>query len=183
MGFDFTSHEDIAMFERSAESEAAVAAIVEAADGLDRGDVLTHAAITAATGVRPYEGCWSHAVRSALARIERDRGIACVAVVNVGYRLLTKREQIADEPQRRTLRAIRQLKRGRLAVARVPTSGLPVHLQRLQSCNVQLLSQSQADLVRRLAEHEANARTTPTIERRPSRATTTARRPFAEAAI
>lgn len=168
------------MFERSAECEAAITAIIEAAETLKRGDVLTHRMITLATGIRPYEGRWSHVVRSSLARIERDRGIACVAVINVGYRLLTRREQITEEPQRRTIRAIRQLRRGRRSVERVPIRGLPIHLQRIQSSNLALITQSQHDVARRLREHQSIERSTPTIERRPTRsAANETRRPEA----
>ena len=163
------------MFERSAECEKAVAAVVAAAESLERGDILTHASITHATGLQPYEGRWSHVVRSSLARIERDRGIACVAVINVGYRLLTRREQIADEPQRRTIRAIRQVRRGKRAVARVSTSGLPIQMQRIQTANLTLLAQAERELTSGLRSHEANARITPTIERRASRLATTDR--------
>lgn len=155
------------MFEQKEEIRAGVNAVVTAAASLNRGDTLTHEAITEAIGLKPYEGRWVYILKRAFDRIERDRGITLRAEIGVGYRLLTNQEQLTEEPQRRTRRANRQLRRGRLSVVRLPVHGLTVHQRRIQAANLERLRESERELRKSLKDQAEQARPTPTIARRP----------------
>jgi hypothetical protein len=86
---------------------------------LQRGDLLTHDAIRNVLGIEPHQGSWDHVVGRARRRLERERGIATWYDLTLGYRLLTKNEQIMVG-QKRTAKAQRQLLRGARSVEALP---------------------------------------------------------------
>ena len=154
-------------FEQIEEIREGVNAVVEAAADLNRGDTLTHDMITRAIGLQPYEGRWVYLLKRAFDRIERNRGITMRAEIGVGYRLLTEQEQLTEEPQRRLRRANRQTRKGRLSVARLPTKGLSMHQRKIQAATIQRLKEDERQARKTLKDIAEQARSTPTIARRP----------------
>jgi hypothetical protein len=153
------------MFEQVEEIRLGVDAVFELAAPLDRGDTLTHESIREVLGLEPHEGRWDRIVHRALGRLLRERGIACLAEITVGYRLLTQGEQL-NESERRMRRANRQLRRGRASVTLLPVKGLTVHQRRIRTSRIDLLKASEHQLNQSLRDHAEHLRATPVMPRR-----------------
>lgn len=154
-------------FERDPQIDAWVDEIYQLAGGLGRGDTLTRAAIKAVLGCEPNTGPWGHVMRRVRARLERERGITCWPVREVGFRLLPVAEH-AEVPQRRLRRARRQVRRGRVSLQALPDAALSVHMRRVKAETVGRLRETEADLLREERGERAELRPTPpSFPRRP----------------
>lgn len=85
-----------------------VDAIVAFAVNLKRGDTLHHFDIEHVTGEQRYQGLWQQIIVAMKKRILRERGIALRAEPEIGYKFLTKEEQLTRCPKDRRERMIRQ---------------------------------------------------------------------------
>jgi hypothetical protein len=111
------------MFEQNPEIGQGVEAAFQAAEGLTRGDVLTHERIEQAFGIRRYTSWWTRGIQLLRRRMQDERGIWLASDTTVGYRLAPHRVQIAEGP-RRTKRAARQIERGLRSVRALPDGEL-----------------------------------------------------------
>jgi len=117
------------MFEVNPEVAEAVEAVYLLASTLGRGDVLAHSAISKELGLGPHEGYWGRVVSKVRRRLQEERGIATWPVPMVGYRLLTREEQL-QLPEWRMRRGLRQVRRGRGSLLALPEKGLTLHQRR-----------------------------------------------------
>jgi hypothetical protein len=154
------------MFESKESIAKAVKAVHALTEKLERGDVLTHAAIKAVLGLEPHDGRWDHVVNKVRRMLEDGRGISTWPVTNEGYKLLTREEQL-QLPSWRTVRAIRHFKKSRRAVRALPDRGLTVNQRRAKAFLGDALRDSERGLRRDLRAQREAARPTPTIPRRP----------------
>lgn len=137
-----TNESEDRMIDAKDEISKATDAIYELMNSLDRGDVVTHEAIEGILGVRPHQGQWDHVVGKARRRLERERGIATWPEQGVGYKLLTRAEQL-ELPGWRLKRGIRQVRRGRHSLEALPEKGLTDHQRRFRQLTIERLSETE----------------------------------------
>jgi len=122
------------------EVQVAINDVYQLTEGLRRGDVLAHEDISRVLGLEPHEGRWSYIVHKALRRLERMRGIAYWPERTVGYRLLTKADQLLM-PTWRLKRAQRQVRRGRKSLMALPEAELTNHQRRVRALTIEGLKE------------------------------------------
>jgi Tat protein secretion system quality control protein TatD with DNase activity len=121
---------------------------------LNRGDFLTHEAVTKIVGVQPHKEHYQYCVVRLKRRMEAEREISLWPEVGIGYRLLTKQEQLTMLPQARMRRAKRQIRRAQISIAAISDRHLTVHERRYRAAKAESLAASQRTLIiqsRRLA--------------------------------
>jgi predicted amidophosphoribosyltransferase len=107
-----------------------VANLFEACSSLDRGDVLLHTTTSEVLGVAPYEGHWKSCIEKLKRRMEDERGITIWHQNGVGYRLLTRNEQLTVVPRHRMRKARRQYAKAQRSIDALADPELSAH-QRL----------------------------------------------------
>lgn len=127
------------MFELSNEVKVATEKTVELIARHERGDIITFEAIEKATGLTRYGEGWNSTIQRTRKKVLRDRAIAVWPERNVGYKLLTKDEQLVKLPLERQRRAARQLTRSIQAVEAIPVGSLSLHQQNIQAMQRQAL--------------------------------------------
>lgn len=99
--------------------------ILEHVMSMELGETLLYEDIESLSGVGRHSEKWNTLVKKFRSAAQRsERGIVMRCVPNVGYRLLTREEQITIPPIDRSRRARRQLFRGSVEVDRAPSSEL-----------------------------------------------------------
>jgi hypothetical protein len=136
------------------------------AEGLDRGQILTHEQIREVLGVAPHEGRWDYIMSGVRRRIERERGIATWPVVNVGYELLTNEKQL-ELPRWRFKRGIRQIRRGRKSLEALPEDGLTVNQRRVRHLMIEYITEAEQTVKERSRAHESLLKPSFTQPRQP----------------
>lgn len=131
-GPSFSLNQGASMFEEKGYIRRIVNELVRVTSNLERGDVITHEAIERVSGVNRYTGPWNQIVRRFRRRVLKERGIAMLPVVQVGYHFCTQQEQLTVCAENRQRRAIRQVTRGCQEVGALPLEGLTDHQQRLK---------------------------------------------------
>lgn len=146
------------MFDKSDVLESVVTRVFEFAKDLERGDILHLEDIERIVGCERYEGQWGGIVRKVRLRIRDERGIATRSVVTVGYKLLTKEEQVTVCPQDRQRRASRQITRGIQEVAALDASELNVHQAQRRSMALDAMRRERRAIKRAVREQATLAR-------------------------
>jgi hypothetical protein len=100
-------------FEESEAIRQAVAALLGWAAGLHRGDTLTYTEFEELTGIERYGRHFKAVQHKFRCRVLAERGIAVLAVENVGFKLATVSEQLNELNQTRQRKAYRQCRRAR----------------------------------------------------------------------
>lgn len=160
------------MFSTKEEIQRTVDAMVDHVKSLDRGDVVKFGDLETITGTERYAGRWVLYVQKMRRRILKERGIAMRPLVNVGYKLCTKDEQLKYCARNRQRRAVRQLNRGIAEVDHLPHDGLSLHQQRLRALTLDNLRHERRAVRRCMREQGAEIKRTETLPRRkPSPAT------------
>ncbi len=134
----------------------AVDAVYALTMDLDRGQMLTHAAIREVIGLEPHVGMWDHVVRKALKRLLKERGIACWPNIRDGYELCTVQRQL-ELPVEWTRRGLRRVKAGRVATEQLPDAALTLHQRRLKAFRADQSRASERELRRKLASMRRHA--------------------------
>lgn len=152
------------MFEANDEVTAMVGLLYDACDGLKRGDVLTRETIGSIVGVYPNTFHWGYVVRQVRRRMERDRHISMMPVIEVGFSLCTIPEQIALGEYRQK-RAGRQIRRGERSLKALESvKGLTMHQRRLREVSLNGLRKTRLKIAEEM--RTARALATPTLPRR-----------------
>ena len=131
-----------------------VDALFEACRPLERNEVLTHEVIREILEVEPREGHWDYCIIKLKRRMEAERGITIWSEYGIGYRLLTKDEQLTFVPRMRFRRARRQYRKAQRSVAALPDRQLTVHQRRVKHAQeeaIRLSMERLADDARRQA--------------------------------
>lgn len=153
------------MFETSREISEAVDALYELTMTLDRGDILMHTQIVEVLGLMPHQGRWGHIVGKVRRRLLDGRGIATWFVKGVGYELLTKARQL-ELPTWRTKKAIRQFRKSRVSIQRLPEGELSLHQRRFRSMMLERLGEAERAARHELREQSQILRPIPVLPRR-----------------
>jgi hypothetical protein len=159
------------MFETNDEITAAVETVYSLTVKLNRGEILTHESVSGVLGLCPHEGRWNHIMRKVARQILHERGIEIRGEIGVGYKLLTSVEQL-QSPSWRSLRALRQVRRGRKAVRFLPEKGLTVHQRRQRLFGIDRSLEMERSLRQEIKAHAEIAKPTVVTPRRPSLTTT-----------
>lgn len=125
---------------------------------LSRGDVLTHDVIEAVLKFKPHTGRWDHIVKKLRNRVRNRRGIEMWPVLGVGYKLLTRDEQLEMVPRKRLIRASRQEKRARKAVEALDDKHLTPHQRRIKAAQLHSLKEAGRAVRQQLRVQVAMAR-------------------------
>lgn len=141
-----------------------VDALVRACRGLDRNDILPHATVREILGVEPHCDHWQTCMRKLKRRLEDERGISLWPERGIGYKLLTKDEQVTMLPLARARRARRQLHLARRSVESLPDRGLSIHQMRLKQGQLESLRLGQRQMAAHVRRMDALFRP---IEARP----------------
>jgi hypothetical protein len=154
------------MYESKEEITVAADAVYALARKLDRGDILTHQAITRVLHLAPHQGRWDHIVNKVRKRLEGERGIATWPEIGVGYKLLTPPETL-ELPTWRNKRAARQMRRGRKSLQALPDNILSLHQRRSKLFLIDRQKESERALRREMRAQVAQLKPTQTLPRRP----------------
>lgn len=156
------------MFEKSVEVAEQVSLVYDHASKLERGQLLTHRAVTSILGVAPHEGSYDHVVRVVRRRMlnEDPRGIAMWPVTGVGYRLCTVEEQL-EIPTRLARRGLRRFRWGRKSGEAIPVNDLTDHQHRIQSATAQRMKALEDAMRDEIGQQVREIRPTPVMPRRP----------------
>lgn len=154
------------MFDEKPEITEAVDHVYSFMATLRRGDILTHEQVAGLIGGRPHEGSWDHIVGRARKRLEAENGIATWYVYGVGYRLLTRAEQL-ELPQWRLRKGIRQIRKARKSLTALPEAGLTVNQRRVRAAMLERLAETELANRRELAGQTRLTRPNFVLPRRP----------------
>lgn len=115
---------------------------------LPRGALVTHQMIEKAVGFKRHTSAYKTIAESWKNRVRRERYIEVVAAkpIGTGYRLATADEQVVENPQRHTKRAVKIIKRTADNVAMTPTLELSPDGRRWQAVRTMQLTDAQAML-------------------------------------
>lgn len=119
-----------------------VEALFEACRPLERNEVLTHDVIRGVLGDEVDEDTRKYCIIKLKRRMEDERGITIWSEYGIGYRLLTKDEQLTLVPRVRLRRARRQYRKAQRSVAALPDRQLTVHQRRVKHGQEEALRQS-----------------------------------------
>ena len=155
------------MFESNRQITEAIEALYEVTASLNRGDVLEHGQIREVLGLEPHEGRWDHIVNRVRRRLENERGIATWPKNTVGYELLTKERQL-ELPSWRTLKGMRQIRRGRKSLIALPEKGLSLHQRRARQFRIDAMKDTERAMRRSLKAQQEQLQPSPTLPRRQS---------------
>lgn len=132
---------------------------------MGRGDVLTEEAIAAVIGPIQRTRRWNHIIRRALARLERERGIAYWYRQDIGYELLTRSDQL-KLPEWRLKKGMRQIARAKRSVKALPEQGLSDHQRRVRAVTIERMAEIESSLKAQRNEHQALFRPAHVVPRR-----------------
>lgn len=155
------------MFELREDIQRQIDAVYEITEGLQRGDVLTHADIGSVLGLSPHEGSWGHIVGRVRRRLERERGIATWPETTVGYKLLTTDEQLKVLAWR-ARKANRQYRRAYRSVESLPEKDLTFHQRKARVLQLALIKEQQQRARLDLRTHKLLMTPRPAMPRRPA---------------
>jgi hypothetical protein len=142
----------------------AVEKLYQLALSYDRGDVIGWDAIELATGFyrkTDREATLRGIIRKFKLRVLNEREIALWPVKGVGWKFLTRSEQVVHCARERQKRAGRQVHRGIKEVSAVDGASLSDYHRRLQNIQVQTMRSERARLrksVREIKKTETNPR-------------------------
>lgn len=155
------------MFERDEAIQRKIDEVYQLTVNLDRGDVLTHTAISEVLGLQPHEGSWGHIVNRVRRRLRDLREIECWPDETVGYRLLTISEQLRDLPIWRARKMQRQNRMRLRAVEAISDSNLSFHERKAKVSQVTIIRESARAMRREAKEQQALLSLRPMTPRRP----------------
>lgn len=144
------------MFERSEIVDAAVIAVMDILAGLDRGDVIKHRDVVAVTGIEKDSSQWKSVIHRVRHELLDTRGIALIPVVEIGYKLATKDEQLIWLTRHKERKALRQLNMQVRNLSAIPSNDLSLHQRRIQAVNSESLIR-QRRFVKREMRHQGEA--------------------------
>lgn len=133
---------------------SAVDALLHLASQYHRGQVMPYDRIEAAGGVDRKHESWNTVVKKFRRRLLKEREIALRPVVNIGYELLTHRDQVRRCSSDRQRRMFRQAQKAIAEVGSVPSDSLGDHDRRLQMAQMDRLRNERKELRRSLREVE-----------------------------
>lgn len=150
------------MFEAKDIYHDMLAALMVLVDPLNRGDVVAHESIEAAAGIKRYSERWGALIKKWRRRMSRERGISLVSVIDVGYKLATKEEQINVVPVKLQKQALRRNRRAINELACTPEGELSVHQRRVKHYRLEAMQTSNR-LQRRSLRDQGKVAKTPTL--------------------
>lgn len=156
-------------FREREEIREAVEALIAATESKERGDILTHDEIKAVTGLDPYQVPLPQIMKKFRRHTEEERGIALWPEHTVGFKYLSKQEQLEMLPAQRLNRATRQVRRARKSVNAIPVVGLTAHQRRVRLFQSQALQAAEHEMRSRRGKQSAFLKGTATLPR-PERA-------------
>lgn len=127
------------MFPSKTEIRKAVDELFKLYEPMKRGEMLPHDEIAKVLGVAPNVHPWAYVIARLARRMEDERGISLVCVINEGYALATQDQQIKLGP-RGLRRMARQAARTCRSVDSLPPDELTFHQQRVKAAMVQKLA-------------------------------------------
>lgn len=157
------------MFERDDQIDEAVDRLFNLMVEIGRGGILPHDAIREVLNVEPHVGRWDHVVNRARNRLQKEHGIATWVRPEdrtVGYRLLTKSEQIYKLPGWRAERSARQIRRARRSVAAIPEAELSENQRKNRNAELRELREAECTVRRANRTIAAIAKGQPMVPRR-----------------
>jgi len=146
------------MFESKKALTDYVNALFSICSTLDRGEYLEHSRISDVLGVKPHQGHWQWCIVRLKRRMEAEREISLWPENRLGYRLLTKDEQLTMLPKARMKRARKQIRQARDSVAAISIESLSEHQMRIRVAQLELLNNTKERL-------EAEARLQAALEK------------------
>lgn len=154
------------MFERKEAVTDAVNKAYEAALSFGRGDTLAMEFLESVTGLTRYGEFWSAFIQRFSKRLFNERRIAILSERAVGYRLLTKQEQLTAYAEHRRKKAMRQTTRAIRAVETLAPGELSDHQRRIQAMQSESLRSERRQIKRGLKHQRLQGRVTQTNPRR-----------------
>jgi hypothetical protein len=118
---------------------------------LERGDILPHEDISRVLECEPHTQHYQWALEGLKRRLRKERHIAIWNVREIGYRLLSKEDQL-HVPIRRFRRAIRQVRKGRRDIECLPPENLTLHQQVVLGHRLEQSYEAERDLRRKVRD-------------------------------
>jgi hypothetical protein len=121
----------------------------------DRGDVVLHEEIEAIVGCDRHTGPYQHCLELLGRQLRSNRRIAIGLDFMVGYRLLTKNEQLTQATRRRYRKAIRQIRKGYRDVACLQgDDSLSTYQQMLLGHRMDQCKRAEKEIRKQMQDHE-----------------------------
>jgi hypothetical protein len=145
---------DSPVFEPTERITAMVDRLYALCEPLDRGDVLTHAAFVDVVECERHTEHYQWCLKLLKRRMRQERGIGLANERDVGYRLMTKGEQI-DAPKRQFKRAIRRVRDGMKDVACLQgDENLSLHQRIMLNHRIDQCQRLEKDIRRQMQDQE-----------------------------
>jgi anion-transporting ArsA/GET3 family ATPase len=138
------------MFVATEENQRILDQLVGCFQQYGRGDVIPHDVLIAVTGTQPPDSDYFQTVMAARKRFRDVSGIWTRPENGIGFRLLTVKETLVEEPRRRARKAMTQSRFSRRAAEMLPEKELKFHERRLRDAVIQ----EQRDIKRKLMESQ-----------------------------
>jgi hypothetical protein len=135
------------VFERNKAAESTVAQLMDLAADYCRGQMLLFEDLERVAGVPRTSGRWSLILHKFRTRLLRERKVALLPKINVGYKLATHDEQLNFLPEQRQRKASRQLHRATEEVGALPPEELNTHQRRVQGFRLQSITTARLELL------------------------------------
>lgn len=133
-------------FERNEQLSLLVDQLYEMFASKERGETVGHNEIAKILGVAPHQEHWQTCLIALKRRMEERKGITVWCEREVGYRLLTPREQITFAPIARIKRASRQLRKAEGHVCSILDGELSPHQRRIRNAQMESIRQSREEV-------------------------------------